>query len=130
MMQKGTKGIMYIPSTLGYGARGAGGDIPPNTNLVFEVEVLSVLSKAQVVADNAVQEKKMKLLQKKYMDSLQKTDPKAAAEMKNQMMQRGIEAEAPAASAATKGTKTPIKKPTTSKTITKPTAIKKTVKKK
>jgi FKBP-type peptidyl-prolyl cis-trans isomerase FkpA len=130
MMQKGTKAIMYIPSALGYGARGAGADIPPNANLIFEVEVLSILNKSEVAADNAMQQKKMKALQKKYMDSLQKADPKAAAEMKKQMMEQGQVMEAPVASAATKGTKTPAKKPTTSKAIVKPTAIKKTVKKK
>jgi FKBP-type peptidyl-prolyl cis-trans isomerase FkpA len=131
MMQKGTKGIMYIPSTLGYGARGAGGDIPPNTNLVFEVEVLSVLSKAQVVADNAVQEKKMKLLQKKYIDSLQKADPKAAAEMKKQMVMEQVSAEeAPVVNPKKGGTKTPTKKTNTSKEMIKPSAIKKTEKKK
>ncbi len=53
MMQKGTKAVMYIPSTLGYGASGAGADIPPNANLIFEVEVLEVLSKAQALAASA-----------------------------------------------------------------------------
>jgi FKBP-type peptidyl-prolyl cis-trans isomerase FkpA len=65
MMQKGTKAVMYIPSTLAYGARGAGGEIPPNSNLVFEVEVLSVLNKAQVAAANAIEEKKMQALKNK-----------------------------------------------------------------
>ncbi len=32
--------IMFIPSALGYGARGAGNVIPPNSNIVFEVEML------------------------------------------------------------------------------------------
>jgi FKBP-type peptidyl-prolyl cis-trans isomerase FkpA len=131
MMQKGTKGIMYIPSTLAYGARGAGSDIPANANLIFEVEVLSVLNKAQVAADNAIQEKKMKVLQKKYMDSLQKADPKAAAEMRKQMIeQKAVEA-ATTVTSTSKGTKSPAKKSTITKEMIKPkTPVKKPAKKK
>jgi FKBP-type peptidyl-prolyl cis-trans isomerase FkpA len=131
MMQKGTKAIMYLPSGLAYGARGAGGDIPPNANLIFEVEILSVLNKTQVVAENAIQEKKMKLLQKKYLDSLQKANPKAAEEMKMQMKEQGIEIDAPTLKTTSKGTKSPAKKPATSKEMTKPKKpINKTAKKK
>ncbi len=40
MMSKGEKGVLYIPYYLGYGDRGAGADIPPFSNLIFEVELI------------------------------------------------------------------------------------------
>ena len=40
LMSKGEKGVLYIPYYLGYGDRGAGADIPPFANLIFEVELI------------------------------------------------------------------------------------------
>lgn len=39
LLNRGGKALLFIPSKLGYGEQGAGGDIPPNTDLVFYIEM-------------------------------------------------------------------------------------------
>ena len=41
-MKVGGKRTIYIPASLGYGSRGAGDVIPPNSDLVFDVELLEL----------------------------------------------------------------------------------------
>ena len=41
-MHKGEKARLFIPANLGYGARGAGSAIPPNSALIFDVELIDI----------------------------------------------------------------------------------------
>ena len=43
-MKVGDKATVFIPSHLAYGSSGAGGVIPPNATLIFDVELMSIKS--------------------------------------------------------------------------------------
>ena len=45
LMPVGSKWQLYIPSDLAYGSRGAGGDIGPNSTLIFDIELVSIKGK-------------------------------------------------------------------------------------
>jgi FKBP-type peptidyl-prolyl cis-trans isomerase len=55
LMPVGSKWQLFIPSALAYGERGAGGEIGPDSTLIFEVELLSIVDKN---ADKNKDEKK------------------------------------------------------------------------
>lgn len=75
LLNKGAKAKFYIPSSLGYGAAGSGGEIPPNAILIFDIDVLDILNKAQATAASAQMRTKMESMQKQYMDSMKKAMP-------------------------------------------------------
>jgi FKBP-type peptidyl-prolyl cis-trans isomerase FklB len=59
LMQVGSKWQLFVPSSLAYAERGAGGDIGPNATLIFEVELLSIQEKPKTdQAKPATEEKK------------------------------------------------------------------------
>ncbi len=42
LMKENGKAVFYIPSALAYGEQGAPGAIPPNSDLIFTVELIKV----------------------------------------------------------------------------------------
>ena len=62
-MRVGGKRTIFIPSELGYGDRGAGDLIPPNANLIFDVEIVDVqLPNYKLVTSNEIE----KMLKNNY----------------------------------------------------------------
>ena len=72
LLKKGAKAKLYIPSALAYGSQGAGGKIKPNESLMFDVEVVDVISQEQGQVEAAAQ-------QKKAMEEMQKAQKSAPA---------------------------------------------------
>ncbi len=68
---KGGKGKIIVPSFMGYGPQGQGGQIPPNANLVFDVEVLDVKKPAPKPAASATPQIDMQALQQQMQQQQQ-----------------------------------------------------------
>jgi len=43
LFKEGGKGVLLIPSSLGYGSSGSSGSIPPNSVIIFDIELVDVL---------------------------------------------------------------------------------------
>lgn len=82
LLNKGAKARFYIPSPLAYGSRDQG-QIPPNSILVFDIDVVDILSKEKARAITKEKMEKRQQRQKAYMDSLTKVKAKAI-ELKKQ----------------------------------------------
>ena len=84
MMSKGSKGMFLIPSTLGYGKNGSGDKIKPNENLIFDVEVVDVMTNQEFMEEQQrllkEEQKQAELKQaeqsKKFMEKLKKDSAK------------------------------------------------------
>merc|ERR1719506_804065 len=58
-MSLGERGILQIPAAMGYGAQGAGGVIPPNADLYFDVELLAINGKPEKLPEQGYSGKKV-----------------------------------------------------------------------
>lgn len=75
MLNKGAKAKFYIPSPLAYGKQKMGNDIKENSILIFDIEVIEVMTRAQakIAIDN--KKKIMKAKQERFYDSIKKAMP-------------------------------------------------------
>ncbi len=70
-MKKGSKGKFLIPSSLAYGKNGSGEKIKPNEILLFDIEVVDVITPAQYQVQQMQQQQQMMEMQKKMQQQQQ-----------------------------------------------------------
>ncbi len=70
-MKKGSKGKFFIPSSLAYGKTGSGEKIKANEILIFDIEVVDVISAAQYQAQQMQQQQQMMEMQQKMQQQQQ-----------------------------------------------------------
>ncbi|MBK7434821.1 MAG: FKBP-type peptidyl-prolyl cis-trans isomerase [Chitinophagaceae bacterium] len=75
-LKKGSKAVLYIPSTLAYGKDGRAPEVGPNQNLVFDIEVLTVESEEELLAKQEAEQKKLMDEQQRRADSMINAQPK------------------------------------------------------
>lgn len=77
LLKKGGSGRLFIPSGLGYGPRGAGADIGPNSPLIFEVTVTDVSSGEEYRKKMMAERQKMMMQQQMQEQMQQQQNPQA-----------------------------------------------------
>lgn len=74
-IKNGSKVTIFVPSSLAYGEHG-NGNIKPNENLIFDIEVKAVESEASLMAKQQEMQQKMMEDQKRHADSINKATQK------------------------------------------------------
>ncbi|MBK7885670.1 MAG: FKBP-type peptidyl-prolyl cis-trans isomerase [Chitinophagaceae bacterium] len=64
LLKKGAKARFYIPSPLAYGAQGAGADIKPNEILIFDINVIDIVSQEEAMLQADKERMQMEAMQK------------------------------------------------------------------
>jgi len=72
LLKKGAKAVLFVPSGLAYGAQERSEDIKANENLVFDVEIVDVITTAQAKVEEEAQRKVREAQRQHQMDSVQK----------------------------------------------------------
>jgi len=74
LMQVGDKWELTIPADIAYGPRGAGGVIPPNATLVFDIELLGIKTEADMMAEQQAMMAEFKTAQTAFLEENAKKD--------------------------------------------------------
>lgn len=75
-LKKGSKAVIYIPSSLGYGKSGRGDIIKPGDCLIFDMEILDVVTEQDILAKQEKEQQEMVEKERMRIDSIQKATKK------------------------------------------------------
>lgn len=70
----GSKGTLYLAPEFAYGEQGAGGVIPPNASLMFEIEMLEIMDDAAFQAHQAAQAEAEQKMMQEYVEGRMKEE--------------------------------------------------------
>ncbi len=84
LFRQGGKGILYLPPELAYGKQGAGETIPPNSSLVFEVELVEIMDETTYKTWEQGENERRRELIEAYIEMQMKKELAAIADYANQ----------------------------------------------